>query len=94
MLLKLNNTLRRIRGLNHSTVVVRDFNLYYPRWGGPKARPNCRVVVEYLIKVIENNKLKLSFKTGLIIRLAKGVGINPLTINLSLVTPNIANYLI
>ena len=59
-----------------------------------KARPNCRVVAEYLIKVIENNKLKLSFKIGLIIRLAKGAGINPLIINLSLITPNIANYLI
>ena len=94
MLPKLNNALRRIRGPNHSTIVVRDFNLHYPRWGGPKARPNCRVVAEYLIKVIENNELKLSFKIGLIIRLAKGVGINPSIINLSLITPNIANYLI
>jgi hypothetical protein len=51
-------------------------------------------VVEYLIKVIENNKLKLSFKIGLIIRLAKGAGINPSIINLSLITPNIANHLI
>ena len=94
MLLKLNNALRRIRGLNYSTIVVRDFNLYYPKWGGPKARPNYRVVVEYLIKVIENNKLRLSFKIELIIKLAKGVGINPSIINLSLITPNIANYLI
>ena len=43
---------------------------------------------------MENNKLKLSFETGLIIRLAKGAGINPLTIDLSFVTPNVANYLI
>jgi hypothetical protein len=94
MLLKLNNALRRMRGPNYSTVVVGDFNLHHPRWGGPKARPNCRVAAEYLIKVMENNKLKLSFEIGLIIRLAKGVGINPSIINLSLVTPNMANYLI
>ena len=94
MLLKLNNALRRIRGPNHSTIVVGDFNLHHPRWGGPKARPNYRAVVEYLIKVMENNKLKLSFKTGLIIRLAKGAGINPLIIDLSLITPNVANHLI
>jgi hypothetical protein len=31
ILLKLNNALRRINGLNHSTIVVGDFNLYYPR---------------------------------------------------------------
>ena len=43
---------------------------------------------------MENNRLKLGFKLGLIIRLAKGVGINPLTINLSFITLDIIDYLI
>jgi len=94
MLLKLNNTLRRINGLNHSTVVVGDFNFYYPRWGGPEARYNCRVAVEYLNEVTENNGLELGIELGLIIRPAKGAGINPLIINLSFVTLNIIDYLI
>jgi hypothetical protein len=42
--------------------------------------------VEYLIKVIENNRHKLGFKLGLIIRLAKGVGIDPLIISLGFIT--------
>jgi hypothetical protein len=50
--------------------------------------------VEYLIKVMENNGLKLGFELGLIIRLAKGVGINPLTIDLSFITLDVADYLI
>jgi hypothetical protein len=50
--------------------------------------------VEYLIKIIENNGLKLGFKPGLIIRLAKGVGINLLIINLSFITLDIVDYLI
>ena len=43
---------------------------------------------------MENNRLKLGFKLELIIRLAKGVGINPLIINLSFITLNIIDYLI
>ena len=94
MLLKLNNAKRRINGLDHSTVVVGDFNLYYPRWGGPEAGYNCRTAAEYLIKITENNGLKLGFELGLIIRLAKGVGINPLIINLSFITLDVIDHLI
>ena len=43
---------------------------------------------------MENNRLKLGFKPGLIIRPAKGVGINPLIINLSFITLDVADYLI
>ena len=43
---------------------------------------------------MENNRLKLGFKPGLIIRLAKGVDINPLTIDLSFITLDIVDYLI
>jgi hypothetical protein len=43
---------------------------------------------------MENNGLKLGFKLGLIIRLTKGVGINPLTINLSFITLDIIDHLI
>ena len=43
---------------------------------------------------MENNRLKLGFKPGLITRLAKGAGINPLTINLSFITLDIADHLI
>ena len=43
---------------------------------------------------MENNRLKLGFKLGLIIRLAKEVGINPLIINLSFITLDVADYLI
>ena len=43
---------------------------------------------------MENNGLKLGFKPGLIIRPAKGVGINPLMIDLSFITLDIADHLI
>ena len=94
MLLKLNNALRRTNGPDHSTVVVGDFNLHHPRWGGPKAGYNCRAAAEYLIEVTENNGLELGFEPGLIIRPAKGAGINPLMIDLSFITLDIANHLI
>ena len=83
-----------MNGLNYSTIVVGDFNLYYPKQGGPKARYNYRAVAEYLNKVIENNGFKLGFKLGLIIRPAKEVGINPLIINLSFISLDIIDYLI
>ena len=43
---------------------------------------------------MENNRLKLGFKPRLITKLIKGVGINPLIINLSFITLDITNYLI
>ena len=43
---------------------------------------------------MENNGFKLGFKPGLIIKLVKGVGINPLIINLSFITLDITDYLI
>ena len=43
---------------------------------------------------MENNGLKLGFKPRLIIKLVKGVGINPLIINLSFITLDITDYLI
>jgi hypothetical protein len=94
MLPKLNNALRRMNGPNHSTVVVGDFNLHHPRWGGPEARYNCRAAAEYLIEVTENNGLELGFEPGLITRPAKGAGINPSTIDLSFITLNIIDHLI
>ena len=60
----------------------------------PEARYNCKVTAEYLIKVIENNGLKLGFKLRLIIKLVKGAGINPLIINLSFIILDIIDYLI
>ena len=43
---------------------------------------------------MENNRLKLGFKPGLIIKLIKGAGINPLIIDLSFITLDITDYLI
>ena len=94
MLPKLNNTLRQTNRPNHSIVVVGDFNLYYPRWGGPEAKYNCRAAAEYLNKVIKNNGLELGFELGLITRPAKETGINPLTIDLSFVFLDIIDHLI
>ena len=83
-----------MNGPDHSTVVVGDFNLYHPRWGGPEAGYNCRIAAEYLIGVTENNGLELGFEPGLITRPAKGAGINPSTIDLSFITSDVADHLI